>query len=191
VTGTELQRAAVQYPGGLAARYRWSGSGGGPAIFALSEEGGALTDHGRLVSDDPDRLCRAELRVEGPLGSWTARFASPIFDAPAGLPWDTPGLLVVRYGFRVYALAGRTGDLRWSHALGTPIVAVLGSSRLPHLIVQGEIETVALREDGTVAWRAAHDEVITEAALVGGRLVLTGYDGGLRALDPLSGRTLG
>jgi outer membrane protein assembly factor BamB len=191
VSEAEPQRAAVQYPGGLAARYRWSGSGRGPSVFALSEEGGSLADHGRLVSDDPDRLCRAELRVEGPLGTWTARFASPIFDAPAGLPWDTAGLLVVRYGFRLYALSGRSGELRWSHALGTPIIAILGSSRLPHVIAQGEIETVALREDGTVAWRAAHDEVITEAELVGGRLVLTGYDGRLRALDPLSGRAHG
>jgi len=188
---TEPQRAAVQYPGGLAARYRWSGSGQGPSVFLLSEQGGSLTDHGHLVSDDPDRLCRAELRVEGPLGTWTARFASPIFDVPAGLPWDTAGLLVVRYGFRLYALSGRTGELRWSHALGTPIIAILGSSRLPHVIAQGEIETVALREDGSVAWRAAHDEVVTEADLVGGRLVLTGYDSQLRAMDPLSGRAHG
>jgi outer membrane protein assembly factor BamB len=191
VSEAEPQRAAVQYPGGLAARYRWGGSGQGAAVFALSEAGGTLTDHGPLVSDDPDRLCRAELRVEGPLGTWTARFASPIFDAPVGIVWDGPGLLVVRYGFRVYALAGRTGELRWSHALGTPLVALLGSSRLPHVIVQGEIETVTLLEDGTVAWRAAHDDVITEAELVGGRLVLTGYDGRLRALDPLSGRAEG
>jgi hypothetical protein len=189
VTEVEPQRAAVQYPGGLAARFRWGGSGSARAIFALSEGGGTLGDHGRLVSGDPDRLCRAELRVEGPSGSWTARFASPIFDTPAGLFWDTAGLLVVRYGFRTYALAGRTGDLRWSHGLGTPIVDLLGSSRLPHVIAQGEIETVALREDGSVVWRAAHDEVITEAALVGGRLVLTGYDGRTRAMDPLSGRT--
>jgi outer membrane protein assembly factor BamB len=188
VSGAEPQRAAVAYPGGLAARYRWSGSANAAAVFALSEEGGSLTDHGPLVSDEPDRLCRAELRVEGPGGAWTARFASPIFDAPSGLAWDTAGLLVVRYGFRVYALAARTGELRWSHALGTPVVAVLGSSRLPHVIVQGEIETVALREDGSVAWHASHDEVVTEAELVGGRLVLAGYDGRARAMDPLSGR---
>ncbi|MFI5254740.1 MAG: PQQ-binding-like beta-propeller repeat protein [Candidatus Limnocylindrales bacterium] len=184
----EPQRAAVQYPGGLAARYRWGGSGQAAAVFALSEQGGTLTDHGQLVGQDPDRLCRAELRVEGPLGSWTARFASQIFDAPAGLLWDTAGLLVVGYGFRVYALAGRTGELRWSHGLGSPIVGLVGSSRLPHVIVQGEIETVALREDGSVAWRAAHDDVVTAAELVGGRLVLTGYDGRPRALDPLTGR---
>jgi len=188
VSGAEPGRAAVGYPGGLAARYRWSGSANAAAVFAPSEEGGTLTDHGPLVSNDPDRLCRAELRVEGPLGAWTARFASPIFDVPSGLPWDTAGLLLVRYGFRVYALAGRSGELRWSHALGTPVIAILGSSRLPHVIAQGEIETVALRADGSVAWRAAHDEVVTEAELLGGRLVLTGYDGRARAMDPLSGR---
>ena len=188
MTEAEPQRAAVQYPGGLAARFRWGGSGSAAAVFALSEQGGSLADHGRLVADEPDRLCRAELRVEGPLGSWTARFASPIFDAPTGLPWDTPGLLVVRYGFRVYALAGRSGELRWSHGLGSTIIALVGSARLPHVIAQGEIETVALREDGSVAWRAAHDDVVIAAELVGGRLILTGYDGRPRALDPLTGR---
>lgn len=190
MTGAEAQRSAVQYPGGLAARYRWAGSDRAAAVFALSEAGGALTDHGRLVSEAPDRLCRAELRVEGPLGAWTARFASPIFDEPQGLLWDTAGLLLVKYGFRVYALESRTGELRWSHALGTPILAVLGSSRLPHVLVQGEVETVALREDGQVAWRAAHDDVVTEADLIGGRLVLTGYDARLHTMDPATGAAL-
>ena len=74
----------------------------------------------RWSSTDPDRLCRAELRVEGPLGIWTARFASVISDEPDGLLWDTQGLLLVRYGFRVYALEARTGDLRWSRDSGTP-----------------------------------------------------------------------
>ena len=77
-TPADVHRSVVQYPGGLAARYRWTGSGGIAAITALSEVGGTLTDHGHLISDDPDRLCRAELRVEGPLGTWTARFASVI-----------------------------------------------------------------------------------------------------------------
>jgi len=190
VTATEAQRSSVQYPGGLAARYRWAGSGRAAAVFALTEAGGALVDHGGLVSDDPDRLCRAELRVEGPLGAWTARFASPIFDEPLGLLWDTTGLLVVKFGFRVYALVGRTGELRWSHACGTPIVALLGSSRLSHVLVQGEVETLALGEDGRVAWRVAHDDVVTAAELVGGRLVLTRYDGRPFALDPASGRAL-
>ena len=73
----------------------------------------------------------------------------------------------------VYALDGRSGELRWSHASGTPTVAILASSRLDHVIVQSELETFALRPDGEVAWRAAHSDVITEAELVAGRLDLT------------------
>jgi hypothetical protein len=186
-TGSEGSRSSVQYPGGLAARYRWTGSGGGAAIFALTEFGGQLTDFGALVSDQPERLCRAELRVEGPLGAWTARFASPIFDEPRGVLWDTPGLLVVKYGFRVYGLVGRTGALRWSHGSATPIVTVLGSSRLPHVIMQSEVETVALDESGTPTWRVAHSDVVADAELVGGRLVLRSYGGEHQTLDPLSG----
>ena len=188
VEGAEAHRAIVQYPGGLAARYRWTGSGGIAAITALSEVGGTLTDHGHLASSDPDRLCRAELRVEGPLGTWTARFASVISDEPNGLLWDTQGLLVVRYGFRVYALEGRTGELRWSRDAGTPTVALLGSSRLDHVIVQSEVETVALDGAGQVVWRLAHSDVITSAELVGGRLVLTAWGGSLLTIDPVSGR---
>lgn len=186
----EVQRAGVQYPGGLAARYRWAGSGQAEAVFALSEAGGSLTDVGPMATEAPDRACRAELRVEGPLGAWTVRFASPIFDEPQGLLWDEPGLLVVKYGFVAYALAGRTGELRWHLACGTPIVAVLGSSRLDHVLVQGEVETIAVRADGSVAWRAAHDEVVTEAEMVGGRLIMVGFDGRARVLDPVSGRSL-
>ena len=185
----EVQRASVQYPGGLAARYRWAGSGEGDAVFALSEAGGSLADHGSLASEAPERACRAELRVEGPLGAWTVRLASPIFDQPQGLLWDGPGLLVVKYGFTAYAFVGRTGELRWHHACGTPIVAVLGSSRLDHVLVQGEVETVAIRSDGSVTWRAAHDEVVTEAEMVGGRLVIVDFDGRARALDPATGRS--
>jgi hypothetical protein len=186
----EVSRASVQYPGGLAARYRWVGSGGARAIEALSEVGGALTDHGSLVSDDPDRMCRAELRVEGPLGAWTARFASPIFDQPAGTLWDTTGLLLIRYGFVAYALAGRSGELRWWHRSGTPLVAIIGSSRLEHVIVQSEIETFAIAADGGVVWRAAHSDVVTEADLVGGRLVLATWGGPLLTLDPATGLAL-
>jgi outer membrane protein assembly factor BamB len=185
----EPRHAAVDYPGAIRVRYRWAGSGGGPAVFALSESGGPLTDHGSLVSDGFDRMCRAELRVETPVGPWTARLASPVFDEPAGLLWDTTGLLVVKYGFLTYAFAARTGDLGWTHRSGTPILVVLGSSRLPHVIVQAEIETFALLPDGDVAWRVAHSDVVTEAELVGGRLVLTSYSGQLTALDPRTGRT--
>jgi hypothetical protein len=59
---------------------------------------------------------------------------------------------------------------------------------LPHVLLQGEIETAALREDGSVAWRVAHSDVVVEAALVGGRLVLTSYGGQRQTLDPLTGR---
>ena len=102
--------------------------------------------------------------------------------------WDTEGLLVVKYGFHVYAFAARTGALRWSHRSATPVLLVLGSSRLPHVLVQAEIETFALRADGEVGWRVAHSDVVTAAELVGGRLVLTSFDGQVRAIDPLTGR---
>ncbi len=111
-------------------------------------------------------------------GIWTARFASVISDEPNGLLWDTQALLLVRYGFRIYALEARTGDLRWSRDSGTPLVALLGSSRLDHVIVQSEIETVALDGAGAVVWRVGHSDVITSAELVGGRLVLTAWGGG-------------
>ena len=109
------RRATVQYPGGLAARYRWTGSGEGVAAFGPTEAGGSLEDHGELVSPEPDRLCRAELRVEGPLGAWTARFASVIYDEPRGVFWDAAGLLVIGYGFAAYGLNGRTGELAWTY----------------------------------------------------------------------------
>jgi hypothetical protein len=184
----ELHRSNVRYPGGLAAWYRWTGTGGIAAITALSEVGGTLTDLGSLVGPDPDRLCRAELRVEGPAGTWTVRLASVIYDEPRGVLWDTPGLLLVRYGFRLYALTARTGDLRWTRDSGTPLVAVLASSRLDHVIVQSEVETVALDAAGEVVWRVPHAEVISEAELVGGRLVLGAWGGAHLALDPVTGR---
>ncbi len=141
----------------------------------------------RWSRPEPDRLCRAELRVEGPLGTWTARFASVISDEPDGLLWDTQGLLLVRYGFRIYALEARTGDLRWSRDSGTPLVALLGSSRLEHVIAQSEIETVALDGQGAVLWRVGHSDVITSAELMGGRLVLQAWGGGLVTIDPVTG----
>jgi PQQ-like domain len=185
----EPHHASIAYPGGLRARWTWGGSGAGPAVFALSEVGATLTDHGLLVGPGYADLCRAELRVEGPGGSWAARFASTIFDEPTAFVWDTAGLLVVRYGFHTYGLEARTGDLRWNHRSASPIVAVFGSSRLPHVLVQAEIETFAIEQDGTVAWRLAHSDVVSAADLVGGRLVLTSYGGQVTALDPATGRT--
>jgi outer membrane protein assembly factor BamB len=180
--------AVVQYPGGLRVRYRWAGSGESEAVFALSEAGGTLVDHGTLVSQTPDALCRAEVRVDTPVGSWTARLASTIYDEPAGLLWDEPGLLVLRYGFLTYAFGARTGELRWSHHSRTPLVALLASPRFPHVIVQSEIETFAIAPDGEVSWRLGHSDVVASAELVGGRLVLTSYGGQPTALDPVTGR---
>jgi hypothetical protein len=185
-----VQRATVRYPGGLQARFRWAGSGSAEAVFGISAAIGPLHDHGPLVAAEPDRLCRCEMHVEGPSGAWTVRLASLIYDEPAAELWDAPGLLLVKYGFRVYALGARSGELVWSRQSGTPVVAVLCSTRLDTALVQTEIETLSLRADGEVAWRAAHNEVVTAAELVGGRLVLTSYGGQLLALDPRTGRSL-
>jgi outer membrane protein assembly factor BamB len=180
--------ATVGYPGGLRARWRWAGSGQGPAVFALSESGGTLQDLGPLVSASYEDLCRAELRVDGPAGAWTVRFASAISDEPAGLLWDDAALLVVKYGFHTYGLESRTGTLRWSHRSASPVLVVLGSPRLAHVLVQSEIETFAIEADGTVGWRIAHSDVVSDAALVGGRLVLTSFTGQVIAIDPSTGR---
>ena len=184
----EPRNATITYPGGLRARWRWAGSGQAAAVFALSEAGGNLIDLGPRVSADPDALCRAELRLEGPRGAWAARFASTIHDEPRGLYWDTDGLLVVAYGFHTFGLDAESGECRWEHRSATPIIALLGSPRLGHVLVQSELETFALEADGTVGWRLAHTDVVTAAELVGGRLVLTGFDGQLNALDPVTGR---
>ena len=183
----EVQRLSVQYPGGFAARYRWSGSGRAEDVFGISESEGGLSDYGTLVDPNPDALCRAELRVEGPTARWTARFASVVFDEPEAVLLDTAGLLVVRFGFRVYALVARTGELAWTYESGTPTVVVLGSARLEHILLQTELETIALRADGTVAWRAAHSDVVTEARLIAGRLDLTTYSGQHVYLDARTG----
>jgi hypothetical protein len=190
VTGA-THDAVVGYPGGLRARWRWAGSGQAASVFALTESGGELTDHGPVVAKDPDLLCRAEVRIDGPAGSWTARFASTIFDEPRALVWDVPGLLVVGYGFHTYGLDARHGQPRWIHRSASPLVALIASARLPHVLVQSEIETFALREDGEVSWRVAHSDVVAGAELVGGRLVLSSYGGAVSALDPLTGRAAG
>ena len=157
-------------------------------MFALSEAGGSLVDLGEEVSTAPDELCRAELRIDGPGGAWSVRLASTISDEPAAQLWDTAGQLVVKYGFHGYGLDARSGERRWLHRSATPILALFASSRLRHVIIQAELETFAIEEDGTVAWRIAHSDVVTEAAMVGGRLVLTAYGGGVNSLDPATGR---
>jgi hypothetical protein len=185
---SEPHNATVVYPGGLRARWRWSGSGNARQVFALSETGGSLVDLGPRVSADPDALCRAELRLEGPRGAWSARFASTVWDDPTALYWDTENALVVKYGFHTFAFEVATGEVRWEHRSAAPVIAVLGSARLAHVLVQSEIETFALEPDGAVAWRIAHSDVVTAAELVGGRLVLTSFEGQIVALDPGSGR---
>src|SRR5512143_3409591 len=111
----EPRDATIAYPGGLRARWRWGGSEQAAAVFALSEVGGSLVDLGPEVSDAPDALCRAELRVDGPAGSWTVRFASTLNDEPAAQLWDTAGQLVVKYGFHAYGIEARTGAPAWRH----------------------------------------------------------------------------
>ena len=184
----EPRNATITYPGGLRARWRWGGSGSAAEVFALSEVGGTLLDLGPSVSSDPDALCRAELRVEGPRGAWTDRFASLISDDPRALHWDAAGLLVVAYGFHTYGLETATGEPRWEHRSATPLLALLGSPRIEHILVAAEFETFAIEADGSVAWRVAHSDVVTAADLVGGRLVLTSFDGQVNALDPATGR---
>jgi outer membrane protein assembly factor BamB len=187
----EPGNSTIVYPGGLRARWRWGGSGSGPAVFALSEIGGELVDLGTLVAVDPEPLCRAELRLEGPRGAWTARFASLISDEPRALHWDSVGLFVVAYGFHTFGLEVETGEAGWDHRSATPIVALLGSPRLAHVIVQTELETFAIEANGTVAWRVAHSDVVTAAEMVAGRLVLTSFGGQVSALDPATGRASG
>jgi len=196
-----VREARVDYPGGLRARIRWTGSGGGRALDAsleaappdapadgASETGGQVlevVDHGPRVADDPDARCRAELRITVPGGGWGVRLASTIYDEPAALLWDSAALLVVRYGFEA-----RTGALRWLHRSASPIIGLFGSPRLRHVIVQAEIETFAIEADGTVAWRIGQSDVVAAAELVGGRLVLESYRGERAILDPASGRRL-
>jgi hypothetical protein len=183
-----VRRLSVQYPGGLAARYRWGGSGSAEAVFGISEADGTLNDYGPLASPSPDAACRAEIRVEGPVSRWTVRLASPVYDEPEAVMIDSAGLLVVKFGFVVYAIHARTGELAWSQAMATPTIAVLGSSRLDHLLVQCELETFAYRFDGSVAWRAAHSDVIVDARLIAGRLALTAYSGEHLYLDAETGQ---
>ena len=128
-----------------------------PRITAMSEVGGTLTDHGSLVSADPDRLCRAELRVEGPLGALdgAVRVGHQRRTRPAccGTPRGccscatASGSTPSRAAPATCAGAA-TAARPWSRSLG--------SSRLDHVIVQSEIETVALDGAGSVVWRLAH-----------------------------------
>ena len=189
--GRQPHDATIVYPGGLRARWRWGGSGEGPAVFALTEAGGPLTTTARSRGR-PSRSCAAPSSgsTARPVPGRSASRRS-IYDEPAALAWDDHGLLVVKYGFLTYGFDGRSGELRWSHRSASPLLAVFGSPRLAHVLVQAEIETFALEPDGTVAWRVAHSDVVTGAELVGGRLVLTSFGGAVSALDPATGREAG
>jgi hypothetical protein len=183
-----VRDAVLTYPGGLRARWRWGGSGEAALVFALSEAGGSLVDLSDVSGPNPDERCRAELRIDGPAGSWSVRLASTLNDEPAAVLWDTAGLLVAKYGFHTYGLEARHGELQWSHRSATPVLTVLASSRLRHVVVQSELETFAMEADGSVAWRVAHSDVVVGAELVGGRLVLESYGGSRNVLDPATGR---
>ena len=187
---SEIGRLSVQYPGGLSARYRWGGTGRADEVFGVSEGGGTLFDFGvEGPAVATATSCRAELRMEGPAGAWTARFAAPFFDEPSGVLWDTHGLLLVKYGFVLYALNGRSGEVAWTYVSGTPTLAILASTRLDHVLLQTELETIALASDGEVIWRAAHSDVITGAQLIAGRLDLTSYSGAHLYLDAKTGQS--
>lgn len=190
-----VREALVDYPGGLRARIRWTGSGGGRALderdAGSPSELFGPTDHGPLVAEEPETRCRAELRVVGPGAAWAVRLASTIYDEPTAVLWDSEGLLVVRYGFHCYGFQARTGALRWVHRSASPIIACFASPRLRHVIVQAEIETFALEADGTVAWRIGHTDVVAAAELIAGRLVLESYRGERAVIDAATGRPLG
>lgn len=171
-------------------RATWGSSGQASAVFALSESGATLVDHGTLgagAEADPDRLCRMELRVETPNGAWAVRLATAIYDEPRAIHWDDAGLFVVGYGFTVYAFGARTGALAWNHQTGTPVVELIASPRFGHVIVQSEIETWAIRGDGEVRWRLAHSDIVGAAELIGGRLILTSVHGEAQSIDPNTG----
>jgi hypothetical protein len=58
------------------------------------------------------------------------------------------------------------------------------------VLLQGEVETVALDAAGGTLWRVAHRDVIAAAELLGGNLALTGYGGAVAVLDARTGRSL-
>jgi len=190
VNSSAVQRQIVRYPGGYRAVYAWGGPTIELALEAAAGDEPAILDLADLGGSAGDRLCHASIDVSGPTGGWAALLAAPIFDAPQGLLWDSAGLLLVAYGFRAYAFEARGGQLRWSFDSATPLVAILGSPRLEHVLVQGELETTALDAAGEVAWRASHEDVITAAELMAGRLVASTWSGATVTIDPRTGARL-
>ena len=69
-------------------------------------------------------------------------------------------------------------------------MAVLGSPRLEHVIIQSEVETIAVDAAGETRWRVAQSDVIAGAELVGRALTLTAYGGEVVGLDPATGGRL-
>ena len=152
-------RAACERAGGGAAADR------APAVFALSEAGGALVDLSPVAAGSRAAVPRRAAprgparRVVGAL-----RVAHPRRAARAPLGhrrrcWSSPT------GSTPTASRSRRARPRWDHRSATPIIALLGSPRLAHVIVQSELETFAIEPDGTVAWRVAHSDVVTAADL--------------------------
>ena len=138
-------------------------------------------------------LCRAELRLEGPRGAWTVRFASLIHDDPRGAAlgharacWSS------RYGFHTYALetrdrrrcAGTTARRRRS----SPCSARRGS---PTSSSSPRSRRSRSSRTGRSPGGSPTPTSSTAAELVGGRLVLTSFDGQVTALDPATGRPAG
>ena len=188
---TEPRNAPSPIPGGLRARWRWGGSGSGPAVFALSEARWRTGRPGHRASRPIRSRCAAP-SCDSRARAAPGRPASPRSSTTSrGRSTGTPtGLLVVAYGFHTYGLEVDSGEA----PLGPPVgdaarSPCFGSPRLAHVIVQSELETFAIEPDGTVAWRVAHSDVVTAADLLGGRLVLTSFDGQVSALDPATGRS--
>ena len=155
--------------------------------FGPTEASGELIDLGSLAGEESETLCRAELRAEGPLGEWTARFASAIFDEPRGVYWDVPGLLAWPTASR--SMPSEHAAASW-HGTGEAARRSLRSSRRRGSTTswhRAEIETVALDASGAAVWRVAHSDVVAEAEIVGGSLVLTSFGGQHQVLDPQTG----
>ena len=146
-------------------------------------------DFGTRVAEDPDALCRAELRLEGPRGAWTARFASLIHDEPRGLLWDTRRPARRRLWLPYLRARGR--DRRG--ALGPPLGDAGGrADRFLHGSPTSSSSRSSRRSRSSRTARSRGGsptrDVVTAAELVGGRLVLTSFGGQVSALDPATGR---
>ena len=180
--------STIAYPGGLRARWRWGGSGSGPQVFALSEVGGdAGRPRARASPPTPSPVPR-RAAPRGPARRLDGAVRLAHLTTSRGRCTGTPRACSSSpTGSTPSASRSRSGDARWDHRSATPIIALLGSPRLAHVVVQAELETFAIEPDGTVAWRVAHSDVVTAAELVGGRLVLTSFGGQVQRARPGDG----